>query len=110
MTIPTRDEINIFDSLDEQEACKNFLGKSLDEAEMLFRNSEASNGDCEAAQFLLAPLETRLNDEPNEMVPVAERLAVLCNYVVEHRQKFDCDDDMANRYLVLRDGFLSLVK
>ena len=36
MSLPTHQDINAFDSLDEQTACKHFLGKSLTEAEALF--------------------------------------------------------------------------
>lgn len=135
--IPTREDINIHDSLDEQTACENFLGKNLDEAEFLFRNSnvfedlmwmgpvafryyvqaairyvesDVSVGDWEAARFLLPPLEFRLEDEPKEMAPVARQLAALCDYVVTHRQKFDADKEMVSRYMKLRDGFSSLIE
>jgi len=36
---PTEREINIFDSLDERSAVKNFLWKSLEEARSLFRDN-----------------------------------------------------------------------
>jgi hypothetical protein len=36
---PSREEINVYDSLDERSACRNFLGKTLDQAEALFRES-----------------------------------------------------------------------
>ena len=39
MTLPTRQEINVHDSLDEQSACEHFLGKTLEEAEALFRDN-----------------------------------------------------------------------
>ena len=35
--LPTRNDINVFDSLDERIACDHFFGKSLEEAEQLFR-------------------------------------------------------------------------
>lgn len=35
MTLPTADEINVYDSLDEREACKNYLGKSLGEVRLM---------------------------------------------------------------------------
>jgi hypothetical protein len=37
--LPTREEINVFDSLDERAACDHFLNKTLDEAEALFREN-----------------------------------------------------------------------
>jgi hypothetical protein len=36
--IPTAEEINVYDSLDERNAVEHFLGKSISEAELLFRN------------------------------------------------------------------------
>ncbi len=39
MTLPTHQDINVFDSLDERAACEHFLGKNLDEAEALFREN-----------------------------------------------------------------------
>jgi hypothetical protein len=41
MNLPTEDEINIYDSLDEIKACKHFLGKDLQQAEALFRDNSA---------------------------------------------------------------------
>lgn len=38
---PTREEINVFDSLDERVACEHFLGKDLSQAEALFRENGA---------------------------------------------------------------------
>ena len=35
--IPSRSDINVFDTLDERDACEHFLGKNIDEAEALFR-------------------------------------------------------------------------
>ena len=40
MTLPTRQEINPYDDLDGRVACEHFLGKSLNEAEALFRSEE----------------------------------------------------------------------
>ena len=39
MNLPTAKEMDPYDSLDGQRACKNFLGKNLDEAEALFREN-----------------------------------------------------------------------
>lgn len=38
-TLPTCREINVYDSLDERSACEHFLGKTLEEAEALFREN-----------------------------------------------------------------------
>src|ERR671921_640189 len=37
--LPTGDEINVFDSLDERTAVQHFLGKDLKQAEALFREN-----------------------------------------------------------------------
>jgi hypothetical protein len=36
--LPTERDINVYDSLDERTAVKNFLGKTLQQAEEMFRN------------------------------------------------------------------------
>jgi hypothetical protein len=40
VTLPTAEELNPFDDLDGRVACRHFLGKSLAEAEALFRENE----------------------------------------------------------------------
>jgi len=37
--LPTAEEINVFDSLDERCAVKNFLGKDLEQARSLYREN-----------------------------------------------------------------------
>ena len=39
MDIPTREDINVYGSLDEQAACDHFFGENLKEAEDLFREN-----------------------------------------------------------------------
>jgi hypothetical protein len=39
MTLPTRDEINVYNSLDEISATEHFLNKTLEDAEALFREN-----------------------------------------------------------------------
>jgi hypothetical protein len=41
MALPSREDINGFDSLDERVACAHFRGKALDAAEALFRENSA---------------------------------------------------------------------
>jgi len=43
--IPLTREINVYDSLDERCAVRNFDGKSLEEAQVMFRESEAYGDD-----------------------------------------------------------------
>jgi hypothetical protein len=39
MRLPSADEINVYNSLDERTAVKNFLGKDLEQARQLFREN-----------------------------------------------------------------------
>jgi len=105
MRLPTAEEINpIPDDLDGQHAVQHFLGKTLEEAEALFREdsityqedlmfmgpsafrfyvqaainyiqSEAATGDSDIVNCIAGILESRLEFEPDELVAVAERLA-----------------------------------
>lgn len=119
MTLPTAKEINVHDSLDEQHACKIFLGKSIEEAEALFREnaifyhedlmwmgpvafrfysaaairyirSEAASGDSDAINSLVGVLEFRLEREPPaELIPIAAELASVCDFIIQHYERFD---------------------
>lgn len=118
MTLPNREDINVHDSLDERSACEHFLGKSLDEAEVLFRKnglshqedlmwmgpvafrfyvqalihyirSEAATGDSDIINCFAGLLEFRLDNEAKEMVPVARQLVSICSYIAEHYDRFD---------------------
>ena len=140
-TIPTEREINVYDSLDERCASKNFLGKSLAEAEALFRDnslcyqedlqwmgpvafrfyihaavnyvqSERSTGDSSIVSCLAMILNERLQNEPQELLPVADLLSVFCRYVAEHCDRFDATPDiygdLRGSYATLTDSFLHL--
>jgi len=97
--LPTAEEINVFDSLDERHAVEVFLGKDLEQAEALFREnflyyqedlmfmgpkafafyvpaairyllSAASSGDSDAANTFCGLVEFRLDHEPDAIAPV----------------------------------------
>ncbi|MEW6303463.1 MAG: hypothetical protein AB1705_08340 [Verrucomicrobiota bacterium] len=134
MTLPTRQDINVHDSLDERSACEHFLGKNLEEAEALFREnalyyqedlrfmgatafrfyvraviryveSEEATGDSDIINCLAGILEHRLEFEAEELVAVAPQLASACRYVCEHYDRFDVTPEI---YGDLRSRFLSL--
>lgn len=116
MTLPTRQEINPFDDLDGRVACEHFFGKSLDEAEALFRENDVyyqgdlmwmgtpafrfylpavfqfvRHGTDDISDFVshfAATLEFRLEYEADELTPVASQLAEFCSYIVEHWSRF----------------------
>lgn len=134
MTLPTAKEINPYDDLDGQVACKNFLGKTLDEVEAMFREnstyyqeglmwmrpiafrfyvpalihyiqSEAAVGDSDIINCFAGLLEFRLEHEAAELLPIAEQLASVCGYIIQHYSRFDLNLEI---YGDLRPRFQSL--
>ncbi|MBC7821768.1 MAG: hypothetical protein IAG10_33190 [Planctomycetaceae bacterium] len=137
-SLPTREEINIHDDLDGRWACKDFLGKTLEEAEGLFRQNPLHYGEDllwmgpiafrfyvqAAIRFIQSDegafqddfiygfwgtLKSRLDHEPEELVPIAESLAAVCHYIVENWSKFDFDWKMSHRlpprFVLLQHAF-----
>jgi hypothetical protein len=123
MTLPTRQEINVHDSLDERTACEHFLGKSLAEAEALFCEasltyqedlmfmgvsafrfyvqaainyirSEAAAGDSDIISCFASILEQRLEYEAQELQLIAGQLSSICRYIIEHYDRFDLMPDI----------------
>lgn len=117
MTLPSRQDINVYDSLDERSACEHFLGKTLEQAESLFREnslyyqedlmwmgprafcfyvdaviryvqSEAASKDTDIILSLISIFEFRLEQQPGDMVPVAGKLKAFCDYIVQHHERF----------------------
>jgi hypothetical protein len=123
--LPTRDDINVFDTLDERSACEHFFGKNLDHAEALFRSgfgyysedlmwmgprafgyyvqaairymrSGNALGDSDAVDSFATTLEFRLDIERDELRPVAADLADACRYMFDNFASFDCDEGINN--------------
>jgi hypothetical protein len=138
MPLPTRQEICPHDDLDGRVACEHFLGRSLEEAEALFREnsiyyqsdlmwmgavafryylpaviqfvrSEAATDDSDFIAHFASTLEFHLEQE---LRPVAGQLAELCGYVVEHWSRFESGsefyDDVRTRYQTLQQTFSRL--
>jgi len=118
MRLPTREDINVYNSLDEQKACDHFFGKTIEQAEALFKEnaccyqedlmwmgpvafryyvnaaihyiqSESATGDSDIVNCFAGLLEFRLEHESTELVPVAEQLVAICGYIIEHYERFD---------------------
>jgi hypothetical protein len=119
MRLPAAIEINpIPEDLDGQHAVRNFLGKSLEEAEALFRESaitysddllvmgesafrfyvpaaasyiqsEAAMGDSDAVSCFAGLLEHRLEFGAEELAAVAPLLASACRHILQHYESFD---------------------
>lgn len=132
--LPTREEINVYDSLDERAACEHFLGKSLQEAEALFRDnslyyqedlmfmggsafrfyvqaainyiqSESASGDGAIISCFAAFLEHRLEHEPQDLVPVIPQLVSACQFITDHWDRFDLTPEI---YVGLRERYTAL--
>lgn len=124
MRLPTASEINpIPEFLDGQCAVKHFLGKSLEDAEALFREnalyyqedlmfmgakafrlyahayisyirSEAAKDDSDAVHCFIGLLEFWLKFEPEELTAVAKDLCAACEFIVEHYAKYDLNPEV----------------
>lgn len=119
--LPTLADINVHDSLDERWAVGNFLGKTLEQAEELFRESAmtcqedlqhmgpvafrfyvpafvtylrsaASSGDSYAVNAFASLVRNRWESEPEELKPVRELLADTCRTVLAEFDRFSVDE------------------
>jgi hypothetical protein len=135
MSLPTAREINpVREDLDGKCAEKHFLGKTLEQAEAMFREaslvyqedlmfmgpiafrfyvqaaisyiqSEAATDDSDIINCFAGILDHRLEFEAEELIPVAPQLASVCRYIVEHYDRFALTPDI---YGDLRPRFQSL--
>lgn len=123
MAVPSHNDINVHDSLDERRACEHFFDKTVEQAETLFREnslyyqedlmwmepaafryyiqaainyiqSEAATGDSAIVSCLASLLEFRLKQESAELKPVAQKLGALCGYILDHYRRFDLTPDL----------------
>ena len=119
-TIPTKQGLPnaicaIFRTLSAEQ---HFLGKTLEEAEALFREnslyyqedllfmgpiafrfyveaainylkSESAASNSDMVSCMAGLLENRLEYEASELTPIASRLASLCRYIIDHYERFD---------------------
>ncbi len=114
--IPGLQDINVYDSLDERCAVKNFLGKNLGEAEAMIRDSphvfedfshmgpkafcyyiqaflsylksDASMEDSESAYSFCCTLECRLESDAEEIASALPVLMDGVQFMIEHADKF----------------------
>jgi hypothetical protein len=119
--LPSVADINVYDSLDEQVAVRHLAGKTLDEAEALFRDnalryqedlifmgpvafrfyvpayvnylrSAASSGDPDAVNCFVSLARHRWEFEPEELKPVRELLVGACRTVLAEWDRFGVDE------------------
>jgi hypothetical protein len=121
MSLPTPEDFNIFNSLDEETASRHFLNKTLTEAQSLFCDnslaycqdlmwmgprafvyyvealfnyikSDDALGDSDVVNCFVSVVEYRLNDET---FPWAiDRVRMIVDYVIVHYEKFRIDHDI----------------
>jgi hypothetical protein len=118
MSLPTPDDFNVFNSLDEETASKHFLNKTLIEAQALFLEdgltycqdfmwmgpkafkfylealfnylkSDDSIGDSDIVNCLLSVVEYRRNDEG--FSSAVDRVRTIIGYVIANYGKFQVD-------------------
>lgn len=93
-SLPTADQINVFDSLDERVALERFLGKTLQQAEEMIREDSGRSAENltfmgpEAFCFYMIAFVSFIKSAsaPRDYSPVAS----LC-YLVECRLDGDCN-------------------
>lgn len=134
--LPTISDINVYDSLDERVAVRHFAGKTLDEAEALFRDnallyqedlmfmgpvafrfyvvayvnylrSDASSGDSDAVNCFLGLVRYRWEHERSEVDPVRALLADACRFILAHYDRYQIDEGI---YGDLRAGLSELLQ
>lgn len=121
MKLPTKDEINVYNSLDEITACSHFLDKTLEEAEILFRENslaygqdlmwmgfrafafylqaavnylrgDYSAGDSDIINCLYSTMEYRWEEEGFTLLH--DTIDELINYVMTNYDKFEVDSNI----------------
>ncbi len=134
--IPSRADIDVHGSPDEAFAVRNFLGKSLDEAEALFREnsiyyqedllsmgpvafrfyvraairyvrSAHADGDSDIINCLAGILSFRQEHYPADLVPCAGLLGVFCDDVLKQFDRFHADPEI---YPGLRERYQHLAE
>jgi hypothetical protein len=138
--LPTRAELNPYDDLDGRIACENFLGQTLDDAVRLFQEqplyyqsdlmwmgvaafrfyfpavaqfirSEGASDNSDFIAHFASTLESRWEREPDDLLPIAEHVIALCDYITTHWSRFekhaDAYGDVLDRYLNLRQTIAS---
>lgn len=121
--LPSSEEINVFDSLDEQCAVRHFLGKSLEQAQALFREnflyyqedlmfmgpkgfcfyvtaaigyllSKESDGDSDAANTFCALIEFRLTHERAEISASEPAIRKAILGMLADFERYHCDSNI----------------
>jgi hypothetical protein len=129
--LPTTDDINVYDTLDERAAVEHFLGKDQADAEVLFRENflyyqedlmwmgprafcyylpaalayvvrDASNVGSLELGFLLNVIEFQLQDNEEAIAPVFLALRDAIDVVLDSIERLDDDPVELDRWTALR--------
>jgi hypothetical protein len=121
MNLPKKEEINVYNSLDEISACEHFFNKTLEQAEALFRENSAyyqedlmwmgprafqfylqsainylesddSAGDSHLIDCLYEIVVFRSKDK--EFSLAINRIARMIDYVINNYEKFNVNTDV----------------
>jgi len=121
MRLPTKEEINVFNSLDEISACEHFCNKTLEQAEALFRENSAyyqedlmwmgprafhfylqavllylqsddSVGDDQLVDCLYNIIVFRANEK--EFLLAIDCINRMIDYIINNYDKFDVNNDI----------------
>ena len=128
MRLPTKDELNIYNSLDEITASKHFYNKTLNEAEALFREnslsygqdlmwmgprafnfylqaatnylqSDYSAGDSDIVNCLYSVVEYRWKEK--EFLLAIDGVNTMIDYVIDNYDKFEVDNTIYGDLLAI---------
>ena len=122
-SIPSAADINVFNTLDEKHAVKNFLGKNLAQAEAMFREnflhyqedlfwmgpkafcfyvlaamnylrSEQSSGDADAANTFRGCVEFQAEQHSGGIAPALPAIRECLRAMLDEIDRYDCDPDI----------------
>lgn len=109
--LPTAEEINVFDSLDERHAVEVFLGKDLEQAEALFRENFLYHqedlmfmGPKAFAFYVLAAIRYLLSPESSGDTDAANTFCGLVEFRLAHEP-----DAIATVEPLIREGILGML-
>ncbi len=108
--LPSAEEINVFDSLDERSAVEHFLGKDLEQAEALFREDLYWEdlmwmGPIAFRFYVSAAINYLLSDEAENDAYAASSFCSLIGFRLDHKPA-----DVVPVGPVIREGIIGVLK
>jgi hypothetical protein len=108
--LPSAEEINVFDSLDERSAVEHFLGKDLEQAEALFREDHYWEdlmwmGPIAFRFYVSAAINYLLSDEAENDAYAASSFCSLIGFRLDHKPA-----DVVPVGPVIREGIIGVLK